>query len=135
MTADNAYNAAEEETVSTDLSGSYSLGLAQGTYAVEVTALGYQPVIETDIEIENGQTTNLYISMVAADTHVVSGTVTDSVTGWPLHASISIDGYPGGTIYTDPADASYAVDLPEGTELEFTVTGFRGCYVFAIRRV
>ncbi|HLR87008.1 MAG TPA: S8 family serine peptidase, partial [Wenzhouxiangella sp.] len=131
----NASNAAEDETGSTDSSGSYSLGLAQGSYAVEFTAFGYQPVIETDIEIENGQTTNLDISMVAADTHVVSGTVTDSVTGWPLHASISIDGYPGGTIYTDPADGSYAVDLPEGMEFEFTVTAVAGGYDFAIEDV
>src|SRR5690625_2021431 len=109
----NASNAEEDETGNTDSSGDYSFGLPEGTYDVEVTAFGYQSVTETGVDIDEGQTTTLNVNMVAADIHEVSGTVTDSVTGWPLHAAINIDGYPGGTIYTDPADGSYDVDRSE----------------------
>ena len=44
----------------------------------------------------------------------ISGKVTDgSGHGWPLYAKITIDGVPGGAIYTSPYTGHYSVNLPQ----------------------
>ncbi len=58
----------------------------------------------------------------------ISGTVTDSSKGWPLHARISIDGYPDSPIYSDPVDGGYSVTLPSGETYQFEVEVLSGGY-------
>ncbi|MBK8128825.1 MAG: hypothetical protein IPK53_07730 [bacterium] len=38
--------------------------------------------------------------------------MTDVNTGWPLYAGITIAGYPGGTVWTDPVTALTALSCP-----------------------
>lgn len=46
----------------------------------------------------------------------MSGNVTDgSGHGWPMRAKITVDGYPGGPVYSDPYTGHYSVSLPAGT--------------------
>lgn len=66
-------------------------------------------------------------AIVPAVTHVVSGVVTDSVTHWPLYASIDITGdnsFTEETIWTDPVTGNYSVGLPEGTTFTFSVNAW-----------
>jgi len=43
----------------------------------------------------------------------VTGKVTDgSGQGWPLYATISVDGMPGGPVYTNPKTGAYTIQLP-----------------------
>ena len=47
-----------------------------------------------------------------------SGTVTDgSGHGWPLYATITVDGVPGGPVFTDPYTGHYSLTLPQGADV------------------
>ncbi len=105
--------------------GTYSLTLPVGTYDVTASAFGYAPATATSLGITDGGTTTQNFSLTSALSHVVSGTVTDASTSWPLYASIHITGdmgYPGTTIYTNPADGTYSITLVDGVTYSFTVT-------------
>ncbi|QKK01396.1 MAG: S8 family serine peptidase [Pseudomonadota bacterium] len=116
--------------------GSYSQDVPEATgYTVNFAAFGYQADSATAVDVIEDQTTTVDAQLLAAADHVVSGTVTDSTTGWPLHAEIGIDGFPGSPIYTDPADGTYSVTLPEGMAFDFTVTALSGGYDFETRTV
>ncbi len=119
----------------TDENGAYSIGLGIGTYDVVVTRYGYETATATGVEIEEDQTTTQNFQLVSAGEYVVSGTVIDSGTNWPLHARIDINGYPGDAIFTDPADGSYSITLAGGLQFDFSVTVLSGGYDGATRAV
>ncbi|MGH3503082.1 MAG: carboxypeptidase-like regulatory domain-containing protein, partial [Nocardioidaceae bacterium] len=57
-----------------------------------------------------------------AGTAQLSGTVTDgSGHGWPMYAEITIDGYDGGPIFTNPYTGHYSVDLPAAASYQLHV--------------
>lgn len=114
---------------STAENGNYSLLVAEGSdYDVVFTAFGFQSETLTGIDVVEDETTTVNAQLSASADYVVSGTVADSIAGWPLHAEIEITGYPGSPIYTNPADGSYSVTLPEGMAFEFAVTALSGGY-------
>ncbi len=122
-------------TTTTDASGQYTMDVPTGTYDVDIAAYGYQATTLTGVVIDDGQTTIADAALTAATDYQVSGAVTDSDTGWPLHAQIDIAGYPNSPLFTDPSDGSYSVTLPEGMTFEFTVTALSGGYDSAVRSV
>ena len=107
----------------------------EGTYDIEFVAYGFSMATATDVEVVNNQTTIQDVQMTAQPEYTISGTVTDSSTGWPLHAEISVDGFPGGSVFTDPSDGSYSIDLPGGMEHEMTVTSLNGGYDAGVRTI
>jgi len=113
----------------TDASGNYSLTVSVGTYDVQYRAFGYLTYIESDVLVEEDQTLVIDVELQPAPSFVASGTVADANTGWPLHARISIAGFPGSPIYTNPANGSYSVQLPQGSVFSFTVDALSGGYV------
>ena len=54
----------------------------------------------------------LNIALKPAANYVVSGFITDSVTDWPLYARVDIDGYPGGSIWSDLVTGLYSAKAP-----------------------
>ncbi len=109
--------------------GTYSVNLLVGDYDVTASAFGYLPTTVSAVSIYSGTTTTVDIALDPAPSYTVSGTVTDVNTGWPLYAGITIAGYPGGTIWTDPVTGYYSVVLPGGAAYDFTVESFINGYV------
>ncbi|MGY5046304.1 kelch repeat-containing protein [Streptomyces sp. 900105755] len=100
-------------SATTDASGGFDLAPVPGTYNLTVAQFGYATTTAT-VKVTEGSTAKKSITLHALPTHVVSGTVTDaSGHGWPLAAAITVDGYPGGVVDTDPLTGRYAVRLPD----------------------
>ena len=108
----------------TNAVGDYELTLPTGTYTVTAAAFGYQTETVTNVDIISGTTTRRDLELVPASFYLVSGVVTNSTTGWPLYASIEIDGYPGDPIWTNPETGYYQISLPEGTAYTFSVNAW-----------
>jgi N-acetylneuraminic acid mutarotase len=103
--------------------GTYTLSVPVGTYDVTAQAFGYSSKTTTGVEVTDGHTTTVNVALASVPSANVSGTITDgSGHGWPLYAKISINGYPGGAIYTNPFTGHYSVDLPEGATYTLHVT-------------
>lgn len=116
-------------TTFTDANGNYSIIIPIGTYDVTASAFGYLPDTVNGVVITDGGTTVQDFALDQAPVSTVTGTVTDgSGHGWPLYAQIDIDGYPGSPIFTNPADGTYSVDLPQGTTFTFHVNAVSGGY-------
>ncbi len=97
----------------TDASGGFTLAPAPGTYSLTVAEFGYATAT-TSVNVIESRTVKESFTLHILPSHVVSGIVTDaSGHGWPLAATITVDGYPGGTVTTDPATGRYAVRLPD----------------------
>jgi hypothetical protein len=96
----------------TDASGAYDLRVQAGTYDLVVSAYGYADATQSGVTVTKDQTTPQDISLSRLSGATVSGTVTDgSGHGWPLYAKITISGYPGGPVYTNPFTGQYQVAL------------------------
>lgn len=106
----------------TDASGVFGRELAAGEYSLTVDVFGYHPVSQS-VTITADQTTTLNIELDPTERHTVSGVVTDSVTGWPLHARLHIV-QPGGSTqaWTHPETGAYAIALPAGHTYTFTTS-------------
>ncbi|MCB0548821.1 MAG: choice-of-anchor B family protein [Phaeodactylibacter sp.] len=105
----------------TDFSGGYKTGIATaGSYTVEVSKLGYQPV-QAMVEMENGQVTLLNVELEALESFTLSGSVTGLDSGEPVA---------GALVQITGEEVSYeAVSEEDGT---FLVSGvFAGTYEVA----
>ena len=118
----------DHETL-TNLNGEYSISLYAGLYDVTAEAFAYQPETATDVELVTGQTTTQNFALDPAPTYLLSGYVTDADTGWPLYAHISIDGFPGDAIWTNPETGFYSIELPGGIEYTLNVSAFLPGYI------
>jgi hypothetical protein len=111
----------------TDSNGNYNLTLAAGTYALTVTGYGYQTGSQSGVQVTVNQTVTENIALTAEPSGTLSGTVTDgSGHGWPLHAQISIPGYPTGSVWTSPYTGKYSVTVPQGSYTLSVSTDYPG---------
>lgn len=100
----------------TDASGDYDISLPVGTYRATATAYGFHATTKSGLVVTTGNTTTADFALASVPSRTVSGVVTDgSGHRWPLYAAITIDGYPNGTVYTNPYTGAYSVSLPQGT--------------------
>jgi hypothetical protein len=113
----------------TDPTGFYHMGVLAGTYDITAAAFGYFPDTAAGVVVAADQTVTQDFALDAAPSHLVFGYVTDANTGWPLYASIAIDGYPYGSIWTNPLTGYYQVDLPEGMVFTMTASAWSGGYL------
>lgn len=98
----------------TDSTGHYDLGAAVGTYDLTVSAYGYASATRAAVPVTADTTTALDVALKPVPSTTVSGVVTDgSGHGWPLYAEITVDGSPGGPVFTDPATGRYTLALPQ----------------------
>ena len=106
------------ETIS-DSNGEYSLTLPAGTHDLTAAKYGYESQVINNLVVDSGQTTTQDFVLVALPQSLVHGQVYDGgVHGWPLYARITVttDQYET-TIYSDPFDGSYAINLIAGGDL------------------
>lgn len=115
--------------------GAYTLTLASRTYTATGSAYGYYPDETAGVSVSEGMTTSLDILLTPAPAYVVSGTVTDAVTGWPLYARIDVDGYGGRVVWNDPVTGFYSVTLAGETPYTFNVHGWADGYLPGVRSV
>lgn len=115
--------------------GLYSMRVVSQTYTVTVSAYGYQPQTISNLSVISGSTTTLNVQLTPAPNYVVSGTITDANTGWPLYARINISGYPGGSVWADPVSGFYSVTLVGGIAYSFTVEPWLNGYNSASRTI
>lgn len=113
-------------TTHTDEEGDYSFLVYAGVYTVTASSYGYATKVITDVVV-NGNTT-LDISLDPLPNWLISGTVVDASAGWPVYAQITIDGYPGSPIWTDPISGWYSIMLAQGTDYVFKVEDFWSSY-------
>ncbi|WP_326695422.1 carboxypeptidase regulatory-like domain-containing protein [Streptomyces sp. NBC_01387] len=103
--------------------GRYTLPAAVGTYDVTASVFGYGRSVQSGVEVTKDTSTGTDLALSRTPSHRVTGKVTDnSGHGWPLYAGITVDGYPYGTVFTDPATGKYSVDLPDGATYRLHVT-------------
>ena len=100
-------------TATTAADGSYSLSVLPGTYTVTASAFGYADQSVAGVVVADGATVTEDFTLPAVARVAVTGKVTDgSGQGWPLYATISVDGMPGGPVYTNPKTGAYSIQLP-----------------------
>jgi N-acetylneuraminic acid mutarotase len=102
-------------SATTDATGHYAFGVPAGTYDLTVVKFGYATSVQTGVVVADGATVTKNAKLHAQATSTVSGTVTDgSGHGWPLYARVTVDGMPGGPLFTDPYTGRYSIALPQG---------------------
>jgi N-acetylneuraminic acid mutarotase len=110
-------------TATTGSDGSYVLNAPVGTYNLAVTKFGYSAGSAGGVVIAKGAPAKQDFTLDALPTRTISGHVTDgSGHGWPMRAKITVDGYPGGAIYSDAFTGHYSVSLPTGSAYKLHVT-------------
>jgi hypothetical protein len=108
--------AAGDASTTTGTDGKYELGLPVGTYTVTASAYGYASKSVGNVVVADGKTVTEAFSLTAVPSHSVSGTITDgSGHAWPLYATITADGVPGGPAYSDPTTGRFDLSLAEGS--------------------
>ncbi len=117
-----------------DDAGLYALVAPTGSYTVTAQAYGYTSEVVAPVDISPGVTTTLNFDLQPAEYYVISGTVTDADTGWPLFARLHVSGEPSGppkdisTLWTDPVTGFYsltlAADLVYEIEVQTWVDGY-----------
>ncbi len=106
-----------DATATTTADGSYSVSVPPGSYTVSASDFGYATSTVDGVTVADGQNAAADFGLNAVARVAVTGKVTDgSGQGWPLYASLTVDGAPGGAVYTDPKTGKYSVNLPvDGT--------------------
>ncbi|MEY9864024.1 hypothetical protein ABH935_009678 [Catenulispora sp. GAS73] len=100
-------------SATTAADGTYTLNVTPGTYTVGISAFGYADQSVTGVVVADGATVPENFTLAAVARVAVTGTVTDgSGQGWPLYATITVDGMPGGPVYTNPKTGAYTIQLP-----------------------
>jgi N-acetylneuraminic acid mutarotase len=110
-------------TATTAADGGYDVHAPVGTYDLSVTKFGYGEQKATGVTVTKDATVTKDFTVTALPSKTISGHVTDgSGHGWPMHAKITVDGYPGGAIYSDSFTGLYSVSLPTGSTYRLHVS-------------
>lgn len=121
--------------------GVYTLTLPVATYTAEAAAYGYQTSQVGGVSIVSGTTTTRNFSLTPLAGRVVSGTVRDSLTNWPLYAHLTIQGDPANPpppyndLWNDPVTGYYSVTLAEGVTYTFNIDPWVGGYGNLVKNV
>ncbi len=134
-TVDATASITQTGSTTTNGSGDYLMHLLVGTYAVTASAYGFLPSTVTGIQVMQNVTTTQNLALTPAGMQTVQGTVTDANTGWPLYAKITIDGYPGAPLWTNPVTGHYSVDLATGILYTFHVEAWVPGYLPHVENV
>ncbi|WP_456243101.1 carboxypeptidase regulatory-like domain-containing protein [Streptomyces chiangmaiensis] len=107
----------------TDTHGAYHLNVPAGTYDITASAYGYAGKTVTGVSVADGASVSENFSLASVPSRTVSGKVTDgSGHDWPLYARMTVDGVPGGPVFTDPVTGEYSLRLPQGHDYTLHVS-------------
>ncbi|HVV21729.1 MAG TPA: carboxypeptidase regulatory-like domain-containing protein [Pseudonocardiaceae bacterium] len=110
-------------TATTESDGTYDVHAPVGDYTLTATKFGYGDGTISGVTVTADGTVHENFALTAKPSRTISGRVTDgSGHGWPMRAKITIDGYPGGAVYSDPFTGRYSVTLPTGTNYTMHVS-------------
>jgi len=117
--------------------GTYSIDVPADTYDVTASAFGFTPQTVTGIVVGDGDVIIQDFALVPAGTAIIDGYVTGAIHAWPLYAriEISLGASSGVTVFTNPFNGYYEVELPQGMNYDFTVTSLIDGYLPATRTV
>ncbi|MFF4244856.1 carboxypeptidase regulatory-like domain-containing protein [Streptomyces sp. NPDC001822] len=111
----------------TDSAGRFRTSVSAGTYDVTASVFDYGNNTVHGLTVPAGGKATADLALTKTPLRTVTGKVTDTGYGWPLYAKITVDGKPGGPVYTDPATGVYTMALPEnGTYTLHTVPVYPG---------
>ncbi|WP_344319729.1 carboxypeptidase regulatory-like domain-containing protein, partial [Actinocatenispora thailandica] len=104
------------DTATSAADGSYTMSVPPGDYRATAAAYGYQSSTAS-VTVADGGSVTADFTLDPIATHTVTGKVTDgSGHDWPLYAKITVDGVPGGPVYTNPYTGKYSLSLPTGKD-------------------
>ncbi len=108
----------------TDGSGMYSILLPVDTYDATASKFGFGPETVNGIAVTDGGAVVQDFALAPVGNAEFDGYVTDAGHGWPLYAKIEIGvgAAPVASLYTNPFNGYYDVELPQGMIYHFTVT-------------
>ncbi|HHN93880.1 MAG TPA: DUF11 domain-containing protein, partial [Anaerolineae bacterium] len=98
-------------TTTTDAQGAYSLTLAPDTYTVSAWRYGYRPATVPNVAVTGSMTTTLPFTLTASARYSVTGHISDTYTGEPLTATISVVGPFGVPVTETVAVGCYTLTL------------------------
>lgn len=122
-----ATNANHSARATANANGTYRFSLPVGVYSLQATALGYASQTLTNITVTGSSSATHNFKLSLAPTFVVSGTVRDANTNWPLYARIDIDNHTG-PIFNNPVTGFYSVTLGGGANYNFRFTPLSAGY-------
>ncbi len=101
--------------------GTFSALLSAGDYTATASRFGYADATERVTVAADGEAVRDFTLRLLPRV-TVSGTVTEgSAHGWPLYATVTVDGVPDGTFRTDPQTGRYSFELPAGASYTLRV--------------
>lgn len=104
------YDTSRTFSMQTDAQGRYAVGLAAGPYVITATLFGYAPDVSPLTIVVAGQTTTRNLMPSPLPLGVLRGVLTDTVTGQPVSATVSILDTPRSTT----SYGQYYLELPAG---------------------
>jgi len=107
--------AAHQWEDTTDDTGHYTLMLPVGIYTVTAEAFGYISDTVTAVAVETDTVTTQDFSLATTARYVVSGTVAEAGSGYPLRAQVEVLGTPLEPATTDPSTGFYSTTVPVGS--------------------
>jgi len=106
--------------------GDYHRMLLPGTYTVQFSAEGYLPQTFYNVQVVADSATRLDVQLHQPLVGNISGTVTDSVSGHPLYASVEVLGSGVDPVYTDSLTGYYSINVYQGTyTMRVSSNGYR----------
>lgn len=123
-------------TTASDISGYYTVTLPADTYTVTAQAhlYGYTPAVITHVVILTDAVVNLDLPLSPYPSYIISGAVTDALTGLPITATVTTVACPGGacqsntyaSVSNDPLTGYYSATLVWGDyTLRVRANGYR----------
>src|SRR5262249_47088266 len=106
------------------------LPVSGSPYDMTASKYGYLPGSANGVAVTEGATTTQNFTLAAAPSVNVTGTVKDSLGGWPPYAKVVIKatGAPTFTLYTDPVTGAYGQTLVSGISYTFIVSAVSAGY-------
>jgi N-acetylneuraminic acid mutarotase len=115
-------------TLTTSSSGRYTLVVPAGGYQVTISDYLYSGTGQA-VTVAGGSKVTSNAALYPVPTVTVSGTVTDgSGQGWPLAATVAVQGTPLTPVHTNPANGRYSVTVPANASYTLDVFSSLGGY-------
>ncbi|NOZ78758.1 MAG: hypothetical protein GXP48_06175 [Acidobacteria bacterium] len=117
--------------------GTYSITIPADTYDVTASKFGFVTQTVSGIVVGDGDVITQDFALDPAGTAFFDGYVTDAGHGWPLYAKVELaaGGSTVATVYSNPFNGYYEVELPQGSNYDFTVTPIATGYTPMTRTV